>query len=335
MSCQGSILVKAYRGATVESVHYGSIAVVDSEGHLLHKLGDPNFITYLRSSAKPFQVLPLIESGTAKRYGFTSAEIALVAGSHSGEDYHVATVKSILEKIGLSEKDLQCGIHVPHRFAAMKKEPQKDETFSVLEHNCSGKHAGMLALAAHMNLSTEDYLSSAHPVQKLITAAIAKVCQYPEDKIGIGVDGCSAPVHALPIYNMALGFARLVSPPTDIGETAKACRQVTDAVLKHPEMVGGTARFDTVVMQSPGQPLIAKAGAEGLECLAVQTGIGAAIKIHDGARRAIYPAATQLICCLGWREIEGEMQSFYRSKITNWRGMEVGFIESEFELEEK
>src|SRR3990172_967488 len=186
------ILAKVYRGDTVESVHYGSVAVVDSKGRLIYSAGDPKFFTYLRSSAKPFQTIPVIESGTAENFDFSTKELAIVSGSHNGEKIHVDTVKKILKKVGLSEKYLKCGTHTPLYYTAKNITPKSTQKFSVLQHNCSGKHSGMLAVSKYKSFNPRNYIDPEHPVQRMILKAVAEVCDYPENKIKIGIDGCSA-----------------------------------------------------------------------------------------------------------------------------------------------
>lgn len=335
MSYQPEPVVRVLRGGITESIHYGSAAVVSADGRLLYRIGDPYFVTYLRSSVKPFQAIPVVESGAAREFGFTSAEIAIIAGSHSGEDLHTRTVQSILDKIGLGPEHISCGSHpaIDDRTSEPSKDPGPQR--SALHHNCSGKHAGMLALAVFKNLSLDDYLSPAHPVQEAIRKTVAEICCYPEDKIVIGIDACSAPNHALPIYNMALGFARLVTPNAVPREKAYAYTTVSMAMIEHPEMVGGDGRFDTTLISSPGEKLISKSGAEALECFSfVDRKLGAALKIVDGARRALFPTAVEFIYKMGARSRPGPLDEFHRPIIRNWRGLDVGHIEPGFEIKE-
>ncbi len=333
MSLRPEPVAKVIRGKVTESVHFGSIAVTDAEGRLLYGAGDPYTITYLRSSAKPFQAIAVVESGAAKAFGFSTSEIAIIAGSHSGEEKHVDTVKSILDKIGLGPEHLKCGIQTPLGASESVGDPEKK--YTPIHHNCSGKHTGMLAIAKFKNLSLDDYLSPAHPVQELITETISEICHYPVEKIGIGIDGCSAPVHALPLYNMAYGFSRLVTPNTFPAGKAQAVSAVYMAMMDHPDMVGGTGRFDTVIAETPGEKIVAKAGAEALECFALpDRNWGAAVKILDGSKRALFPVTVELIYKLGARAKSEELSKFHRPVIDNWRKIEVGIIESGFELKE-
>ncbi len=278
------------RGEIVESVHFGAFAVVDSHGRLLASAGDPNLVTFLRSSAKPFQALPFIERGGHKQFGFTPKEIALMCASHSGTDEHVETIRGMQSKIGVSVEDLLCGMHDPMHQATRDAMLLRGEQTSPYRHNCSGKHTGMLAHARLRNLPTANYLDFDHPVQQAILQAFAEMCDIPAEKIELGIDGCSAPNFAIPLYNAAYGFARLCDPFALQSKRAEACRVITSAMMSHPEMVAGPDRFDTLLMQAAAGHIVAKGGAEGYQAVGVlpgvlaaeSPGIGIAIKISDG-----------------------------------------------------
>jgi len=329
------ILAKVYRGKTVESVHCGSVAVVDSKGKLIYSFGDPYFVTYLRSSAKPFQVIPLITSGAAEKFGLSQKEIAIISGSHNGQKIHTDTVKSILKKIGLSEKNLQCGVHIPHYYTANNIIPPPGKKFTQLNHNCSGKHAGMLGLCVFFGWDIKNYRNPNHPAQKIILKAISEICQYPEKMIGIGIDGCGVPVHAMPLYNMALGFSNLVNYNSEDDHTAEAYKLIVDSMRKYPEMVSGEGRSDLALAEASEGNIIAKAGGEALSCSGVLSkGWGVAVKITDGGQRAIGPAVIETFRQMGMlsrKQIE-KMPKFSRPIIKNFRGDEVGFVRAEFKL---
>jgi L-asparaginase II len=335
MSYKSVSIAKVYRGQAVESIHWGSIAVVEASGRLLYSVGDPYLSTFMRSASKPFQAIPVVESGAARHFEFTPKELAIITGSHSGEEDQVDTVKSILDKIGLDESYLKCGVHLPHRFSAMKLSPEPGMEFASIEHNCSGKHAGMLAVAVHKGLSVDDYISPDHPVQQQIKKTIAEICSISEDKLIVGIDGCSVPNYSLPIYNMALGFARLITPNAVPKELAKSYSAISMAMMEYPDMVAGTGRFDTVAAKSPGEPIVCKGGAEAVQCFAfVSRHMGAAIKIADGSPRAIYPVAVEFLYKMGVRSKNEVFNDFHRPIIRNWRQIETGYIEPGFELTE-
>lgn len=278
------------RGEIVESVHFGAFAVVDSHGSLLASAGDPNLVTFLRSSAKPFQSLPFIERGGHEQFGFTPKEIALMCASHSGTDEHVETIQAMQAKIGVGVEDLLCGMHDPIHLPTRDAMLLRGEATTPYRHNCSGKHTGMLAHARLLGLPTANYLDFTHPVQKSILQTFAEMCDFPIDKIELGIDGCSAPNFAIPLYNAAYGFARLCDPFALDQKRAAACHVITQAMTTHPEMVAGPDRFDTLLMQVARGKIVAKGGAEGYQAVGVlpgalapnSAGIGIAIKISDG-----------------------------------------------------
>ncbi|EQB64215.1 MAG: asparaginase [candidate division Zixibacteria bacterium RBG-1] len=326
------ILAKVYRGKTVESVHFGSVAVVDSKGRLIYSAGDPNFFTYLRSSAKPFQTIPLIESGAAEHFDFSTRELAIVSGSHNGEKIHVDTVKKILKKVGLSEKYLKCGTQPPLYYTLKGIIPGPKQKFSVLQHNCSGKHSGMLAVSKYKGFNPRDYINPKHPVQKMILKAVAGVCEYPENKIKIGIDGCSAPNFALPLSNMALGFARLVSSDSNHRESLKI---VLNSMKKYPEMISGQGRLDYILDKVSGGKVISKAGAEALQCFGIKgEDLGVAVRILDGNNRAVGCVVAEVLRQLGVLSKSDlkKMEKFAYPKIKNWSGLVVGYIKADFKL---
>lgn len=283
-------VLEVTRGGIVESIHYGAIAVVDVHGSLVASYGDPEAFTYLRSSAKPFQALPFIERGGHNTYGLTPKEIALLCASHSGTDEHVATLQSIQGKTGVREADLMCGVHPPFHKETAEALHARGEVPTPNRHNCSGKHTGMVASARLQGLTYDDYLNPQHPVQQQILQAFAEMCQYPVEKVIVGIDGCSAPNFALPLRHAAWGFARLCDPGALGQMRATACQTILTAMLANPRMVGGPDSFDTHLMQVAAGRVVAKGGAEGylamgLPANALRPGspaLGIALKVSDG-----------------------------------------------------
>ncbi len=327
-------LVEVTRGGRVESEHQGAIAVVGADGELIAHVGDVNLVSYLRSSAKPFQLLPLVESGAADRFGFTAAELAVIAGSHSGEPRHVDAVQSILRKIGLSAAALQCGSHAPFNAAAAKTLRVEGREPSPLHNNCSGKHAGMLAQAIDRGLSTDDYLDPQHPVQITIRQRLAELGDLTADHIGVGVDGCSAPCFALPLRSAALAFARLAGGHTD------GLRRVAHAMLDFPEMVAGEGRIDTDVMRAVPGRLVSKGGAEGYHGMGLirpaGSAWGIAIKIADGdGKRGGHPAIIEVLRQLDVLDDAAlaQLHSYHTWPVTNHRGLAVGEVRANFHLQ--
>ena len=283
-------LFEVTRGDIIESVHYGSIAVVDSKGKLLSSYGDPKMVAFLRSSAKPFQALPFVENGGMENFGLTPRELSILCASHEGSDLHVQTVEGIQKKVGIDESNLQCGIHLPSDVDAFKSLILNSKEPTPNRNNCSGKHSGMLAYARMRGLPLENYLDIEHPIQQDILATFAEMCLLPVREIGLGTDGCSAPNFAVPLYNAALAFARLCDPRELSEARASACRKITAAMTTHPEMVSGYGEFDEQLMRVGEGRIVCKRGAEGYQIVGLlpgaldpdSPGVGIALKVSDG-----------------------------------------------------
>jgi len=336
-------LVEVRRGPLVESRHRGHVAAVDGDDRLIAALGEPETVTYLRSSAKPFQAVPLVTGGAADRFQLTEAELAIACGSHSGEDLHAATVARMLEKASLDESFLKCGVHEPYDRATAERLRAGGESPGVLRNNCSGKHTGMLLLARHLGAPPEAYDDPAGPVQQAILRAVSQFSGRPESEIAVGTDGCGVPVFGVSVQTMALMYARLVAPPAEFDEaTREAAARLVAAMTGHPEMVGGTReRFDTEVMRAGRRLVVSKIGAEGvytagvLPCERWPKGLGLAFKIEDGEdRRARSTIAIESLRQLGvWDEDAVQRLSPYASfPVLNHRGEIVGQIQPSFEL---
>jgi L-asparaginase II len=337
--------VEVLRGGVVESIHSAALAVVDPKGNLIAAWGSPEFKTYMRSSAKPIQVLPFLEAGGVARFGLNPKEIAVMCASHSGTDEHVRTVTSILDKAGLSEAHLLCGTHPPtHRETADRLKREGLEPTS-LRHNCSGKHAGMLAFSKLLGTSIEDYVNLEHPIQQRILRTLSEMCELDIREISIGVDGCSVPTFAVPLRSAALAFARLADPSELSHQRTEACHKVWEAMTAYPKMVAGPERLDTALMNVAGGNLISKGGAEGYQGIAIapgarykgSTAAGVAIKVVDGDRggRARSVIALKVLEELGVLSSEklAALDGFGPRKQTNWREIEVGEIRACFQLQ--
>jgi L-asparaginase II len=281
-------LLELTRGRVVESIHLGAIAVVDSQGTLLHSYGGPHTAAFLRSSAKPFQALPFVERLGVEHFGFTPKELALACASHVAAQIHLDAVRGLQAKIGIRESDLQCGAHLPGDPAMLKFVIKNDITPTANFNNCSGKHTAMLACAKMQGLPLDTYLQTDHPVQRDILACLSEMSGLPADSIARGTDGCSAPNFAVPLVNAALAMARLCDP-RDLGEArAAACRKITSAMASHPEMISGPGEFDCELMKAGGGRLLTKRGAEGFQITGLlpgvvgERGVGIAFKVMDG-----------------------------------------------------
>ncbi|MHC0036267.1 asparaginase [Pseudoneobacillus sp. C159] len=329
--------ILVYRGEYLESTHEVHIAVVDAEGNLLYSYGNPDRLTFPRSSMKPFQAVQLLETGAADAFHYSAAEISLSCASHSGETYHRSTVLDILNRVGLEEDHLQCGTHIPRDMESYKQLIREGKELTPVFSNCSGKHSGMLASAVHMNEDVSSYRDIHHPLQQRILEVIEDVCSFPKEQIEISVDGCGVPVHQLPLRNTALGFARLAKPEVFSNRNrAEVLKTIRDAMIKHPEMVGGTNRFDTDLMRVYNGRLVAKAGAEAVQCIGdLETGIGIAIKVEDGSPRATSVVAMEVLRQLGIgdEELFTKLDEYVHAPVLNARNDKIGVIKANFQLE--
>jgi len=340
-------LVEVTRGSLVESVHLGALAIVESNGKLIYCLGDPYWVTFLRSSAKPFQALPLIESGGEAAYGLTDSEIALMCASHSGTDEHVAALLAFQAKVGLTESDLLCGSHPPFHLPTVEAMHQRGEKPGPNRHNCSGKHTGFLTYTKLNGLPKDGYIDLQNPLQRKVLQTFAEMIDYPEADIATGIDGCSAPVFAAPLFHAAYGFARLADPHALPALRAAACRRITRAMAAAPFMVAGPERFDTLAMEAAGGRIIAKTGAEGFQAMALlpgalgpnSPGIGIAYKVADGdlngrARPVIGVEILRSLNLLSNTQVQEQFAALAARPVTNWRGLEVGQMRPVFHLDD-
>ncbi len=336
-------LVEVTRGGITESRHRGHIAAVEPDGKLIAYLGAPETVTFLRSSAKPHQAIPLITSGAADRFGFTEKEIALACASHSGEPIHVEVAASMLQKIGLPLSALECGTHEPFSPEVSRQMREKGEEPNVLQNNCSGKHAGMLALALHLGAPIETYDEPTNPVQLAIGKTISDFSGIAIEDIAVGVDGCGVPVFGITVKAMALLYARLIAPPAEFDDSTRgACAQIVSAMTTYPEIIGGTTgRLDTEIMRaSPGR-LVSKVGAEGVYTLGVlpsedwPSGLGLALKIEDGddhrARPTVVIESLRQLGILADESLEA-VSRYAFFPVRNRRGDVVGEVTAEFKL---
>lgn len=336
-------IIEVKRGGQIESLHYGSIAVCDPDGNLLASWGDAQLATFTRSTAKPFQAYPLVAAKGLEHFGLSDRELAIACASHSGTDLHAETVAGILEKIGLNQSDLRCGTHKPYDRATARRIRAGELEPSPLRHNCSGKHAGMLALANLRGQDVRSYLELDGMVQQEILASIARMTDLETKAIMIGMDGCSAPNFAVPLHAGARAFAMLAraggEPDFDpIGH------RIYRAMTAHPEMVSGPGRFDTRLMEVGEGRILVKGGAEGCYGMALlaergdQDGLalGVMIKISDGdtsgrAMRPVVLDTLRQLARLRPNELE-QLAEFAARPIKNHRGLVVGEIRSTFEL---
>lgn len=309
-------ILHAYRGTIVENIHRGDIVVVDNNGSILNKVGDTQKLTYLRSAAKPFLALNVILSGAAEHYGFGDRELAVMCASHRGETYHTEVLAGIVDKIGLqSDSLLHCGITEPFSKAAAINLYKSGQPLSPLHCNCSGKHLGMISVCIHKGYPIENYYDISHPVQQDALEILSKFTGIDKDKIIIGVDGCTVPVHGIPLYNMALAYARLGNPTNLDTSYASAANRLTNAIVSYPEMISGMKSFCTDLMIAGRRDIVGKVGADGVYCIAIpKEGIGIALKIENGDMRSCHIAAANVLKQLN---LLNEGQCTYLSKYLN------------------
>jgi L-asparaginase II len=323
------------RAGHVESVHRGHVAVVDGRGRLVAWAGEPDLPIFPRSAFKPFQALPLVESGAFARSGLGGDALALIAGSHSGTDRHAALARTILAAAGVDESALRCGTHPPYDEAAAEALRARGEAPTPIRHNCSGKHAGMLLLARFLGAPIESYTDPDHPVQRRIFARFSELLGEELEDDPPAIDGCSAPTPRMPVRMLAYAFALLASGVDRSGRENPALAQIRDAMRAHPDLVAGEGRIDTLLMRAvPGA--VAKAGAEGVHASGIpERGIGIAVKIEDGSRRALGPAVTSTLQSLGViRESERKaMAAHAGERLKNAAGLDVGEIRGVARLE--
>ncbi len=321
--------VVATRGGLVEARHRVHAAVVDEHGKLLGSARDPAMATLWRSCAKPFQAMAFVESGKLDDLDWSAEELALACASHGGEPEHVDLAGAMLESVGLEEGDLVCGPHEPLTRRGQRALQQEGLPPTRLHNNCSGKHAAMLAYSHESGWPTLGYEGVCHPVQQHALDRVSLWSGVPVQKIVQATDGCGVVAFGLPLQAMARAFARLGAAARR-GEEVPA--RIVNAMLAHPFLVGGTDRFDTVLMEETGGSVLAKVGAEGVHTIAaLDAGIAVAVKVEDGASRAQYPAVLRLLQELDVLpdELPARLAPFLRTPTYNTRGVQVGEVHVE------
>jgi L-asparaginase II len=327
-----NILVAVTRGNITENLHRGHICIVDEERKIVASVGDPYFVTYMRSCAKPIQAIPVITTGAWQKFGLTEKEITIFSGSLNGEEFQVDILKNILKKLELSESCLKCGIHPPSH----KETRKKLKEFGVLHNNCAGKHIAMLALCRYFDWPIEGYERIEHPVQRLILREIAYFSEIEEEKIHIGIDGCGVPVFALPLYNFAIAYMKFAKPNViDDLSRKEAVKILMKNALKYPELIAGNRRICTELMRVKSN-VFAKVGADGSYGLSLfEKGLGVALKIESGNMRALNVAVIDLLLQTGVLTDEDakKLEIFYKIPVLNHRKKIVGEFIPKFKVE--
>ena len=328
-----AVTVEVWRGSIVESRHEVSVVVADGEGRIRAAAGDRERVVFARSAIKPIQALPLVEDGIADRFGITGDELALVCASHNGEPEHVAAARSILSRIGMSEEALGCGADRPFGEAAARALAATGEKPRRIHNNCSGKHAGMMALALGHDWPPAGYIRQEHPVQQRMLALVAEWSGLPEARVGMAVDGCGVITFALPLASLARMFGRFAAQGR---KNNTAPGRIVRAMREHPEMVAGDGRLDTDIVRATGGRVLAKVGAEGVfAALVPGAELGVVLKVHDGAKRAAAPALIGVLRSLNvlTGEEVASLAPYAEPDVLNTRGERVGAIRPVVELE--
>ncbi len=335
---ENPILVEALRGPTVESFHRGAVAVVDDHGRVRWSCGHIERPIFPRSAVKLLQALPLVSSGAADRLGLTQAELALACASHGGEPAHAAGAASMLAKAGVDVSVLECGAHWPYFEQAQREMARAGGEPTALHNNCSGKHSGFVCVGcastglkgASLFDFMRGYVEPEHPVMRQVSQSITQATDFNLAQAPVGTDGCSIPTYAIPLFNLALGFARAGTghglPPA----LSDAASRLRAAVAAEPFMVAGTGRFDTTVMQRLRERVCCKVGAEGVYCASLpEKGWGVALKMDDGntSRAAEVVMATLIEALLPLSaEDRTALHALSETTMSNWRGRRVGSL---------
>lgn len=280
------VLVEVTRGTTVESRHRGSIAIVDADGKLAFSAGDVEQGIFARSAIKALQAIPMVESGAAEALDFDDAELALACASHNGEETHAKSARIMLFKAGLTEEDLLCGPQWPKHMDDCVGLVKTDDSPCQLHNNCSGKHAGFLAMAKTLGIPTENYIDFDHPVQMEIRNVLEQMSGGILARDVCGTDGCSIPTYAMDQQKTALAFARFATGVGLDPVRASAAETLYEACVNEPYMVAGKNRFCTEIMDIFKGRVFVKVGAEGVFCAALpELGFGVTLKCEDGSVR--------------------------------------------------
>jgi L-asparaginase II len=305
---EGEHFVIEERNGLVEAYHRAHVAVVDTKGNIRFSSGDPHHFTFTRSCIKPIQALPVLVSGAADHFEFTEEEIAMCMASHSGQDFHIRIIESMMEKIGINMKNLECGGHSPfHKETA--KSLKGD--FTQLHDNCSGKHTGAIAVCKSMNWDTKTYTSLDHPLTREIVRIIAELSGMGQKDIHLGFDGCDIPNFGMPIDKLALLFAKLADPGGI--PLQHHLERMKQAFIRNPRIIAGDNRFDTVLMMDHPGKLLSKAGAAGLQTMAAKIDgewIGIAVKIEDGSYPACEPLSFHVLKEIGLFNESGKSKKY-------------------------
>lgn len=323
------VLVEVLRGTVVESVHRGAVSVFDGDGKPVWEVGDTAHAIFPRSAVKAIQALPFVESGAADAYGFGERELALACASHSGEPEHAELAGSMLARAGLDASALECGAHWPSRQAATVELARAGGSPSALHNNCSGKHSGFLCTCAHAGIDHRGYVNADHVLQEMVRGAMEDVTGAAHTADHRGTDGCSIPTYAVPLRDLAHGFARMVTGNGLGPQRAKAAKRLMSACMAEPFLVSGTDREDAALMNAAPGRIFVKIGAEGVYCAALpDLGLGIALKCDDGASRAAETMIAAVLAKLLSKDeaLSPDLGKLANPILKNWNGIAVASL---------
>jgi len=336
------VLARVLRGGRVESLHRGDVAVVDEDGRLLASCGDPDRRVFVRSAAKPFQALPLLERGGAEVFRLAAPEIALMCASHGGEPRHVRAASRMLSRGGFSERNLACGPHLPLDERSARALLARGEKPTRLHNNCSGKHAGLLLACRLLGFRPSGYEKRDHPIQREIAARLSDFSAVPVSRIPTAVDGCSLPVFRLGLSALARAYAGLTARRRreESPQERDARFLLVRSMIGSPAMVAGRGRFTSDFLEAGRGRWIGKEGAEGVYAIALaprrsgDKSLGIAFKIEDGSPRPRDAVALEILNRLGClpASVRRRLVSYLSPVIRNARGSDVGRIEAAVSL---
>jgi L-asparaginase II len=317
------VLIELTRGALVESVHTGALAIARPNGETVLSIGDIRRPIFPRSAVKAFQAIPLLETGAADAYGFGNREIALACASHSGTPEHADLAASMLARAGRDASALGCGAHAPMHEDSAFALRQSGKQPTTLNNNCSGKHSAMVATCVHCGDDITGYLRLDHPHQVRIAKTLSEMTGAPITAHNAGIDGCSAPNWAIPLANLAQGFAAFVTGDGLPKSRAAHTRRIATACMAEANLVAGPGRLDTLAMTALKGRVFMKTGAEAVYCGGFpELGLGFALKIDDGNGRASEAAMEALL-----QHFFGSSAAFGKlGPIRNWHQTETGSI---------
>ncbi|MDD9908056.1 MAG: asparaginase [Ahrensia sp.] len=324
------VLVEVSRGGRIESVHRGAVCVSDAHGDAVFSLGDISRPIFARSAIKAIQALPFVESGAADALKVSDAELALICSSHSGEDAHVQTARGLLGRAGLQESVLECGGHWSSQDWIMRQQTAHySNSPPAICNNCSGKHSGFVCTAAHLGIEIAGYVKRDHLIQQMVRDFVGQVMRAVQAEENCGIDGCSIPTYAMPLSEMASGFARMVTGQGLSSARATAAKRLMSACMAQPFYVAGTGRFCTQLMKLGAGRIFAKTGAEGVFCGAIpELGLGIALKCDDGNSRASEAMMAAVVARLLPRDdpLQTKLSAMSTKPLNNWNAIHVGDI---------